>query len=255
MTATTDRTAVLSARGITKSYGHVHALRGVDFDVYPAETVALIGDNGAGKSTLVKILSGATTHDGGAILIDGTPTTMTSPADARAQGIETVYQDLALATDLDTPANIYLGRELYLQGLLGRLGFLDKKSMSSRSEELYRGLHITPVGLQRPVMALSGGQRQSVAVARAAAWASRLVLMDEPTAALGHEQTRAVYELIRRINGKGIAVVLISHNLPDVLANSDRIEVLRHGKRAAVYDTARASLDEVVMAMAGGSAA
>lgn len=251
----TNSTAVLSARGVTKSYGHVQALRGVDFDVYPAETVALIGDNGAGKSTLVKILSGATAHDGGEILVGGTPTTMSSPADARAHGIETVYQDLALATDLDTPANIYLGRELYLRGLLGRLGFLDKKSMSSRTEELYRGLHITPVGIQRSVMALSGGQRQSVAVARAAAWASRLVLMDEPTAALGHEQTRAVYELIRRINGKGIAVVLISHNLPDVLANSDRIEVLRHGRRTAVYDTARASLDEVVLAMAGGSAA
>lgn len=234
-------------------YGHVEALRGVDFDVRPAETVALVGDNGAGKSTLVRVIAGVTRPDSGEILIDGAPVVLDSPAAARALGIETVYQDLALAADLDTAANIFLGRELYRSGLSGRFGFLDKKAMAARTRELYRGLGIRAVGVERPVAALSGGQQQSVAVARAAAWASRLVLMDEPTAALGHEQTGAVYELIRRINDSGIAVVLISHNLPEVLRNSDRIEVLRHGRRVARFVSAEARLDDVVMAMAGGS--
>ncbi len=244
-------TGLLQARGVVKHYGRVQALRGVDFTVLPGEVVALIGDNGAGKSTLVKILSGAVAPDSGEILLDGAPVQLASPLAAQRLGIETVYQDLALANDLDPAANLFLGRELLRPGPLRWLGVLDNRTMRRRSRDSFAELGI---GLQdRSVRlgSLSGGQRQSVAVARAVSWASRVVFMDEPTAALGVVQTRRVLDLIRRVRDRGVSVVLISHNMPEVLAVSDRVEVLRLGRRVAQIRTAGATVEQLVGAMTG----
>jgi simple sugar transport system ATP-binding protein len=241
----------LTARGVTKRYGHVVALQGVDFDAYQGEVVALIGDNGAGKSTFVKIISGTLAMDEGEIRIDGAPVELGTPNAARRAGIETVYQDLALAMDLDTPSNLFLGRELRRSGILGSLGFLDKRAMRREALAAFQALGVRPGDPDRPVSFLSGGQSQSVAVARASAWAKRFVIMDEPTAALGHVQTERVLDLIRRVRDRGICVILISHNLPDVLKVADRIEVLRLGRRVAQFHANSTSLGEVVAAMTG----
>ncbi|MEV5750410.1 ATP-binding cassette domain-containing protein [Actinoallomurus sp. NPDC052308] len=245
---------LLEARGIERSFGQVQALRGADFTVYRGEIVALIGDNGAGKSTLVKILSGADQPNAGQILVEGDPVRLDSPHAARDLGIETVYQDLALASDLDPAANLFLGREVFRRGLLGRLGFLDKRAMArdTTSEMERLGVHLKDAAA--PVAALSGGQRQSVAVARAAMWARRVIFMDEPTAALGVVQTQQVLELIRRVRDAGIAVVLISHNMPQVLEIADRVEVLRLGARVARFEAADATVEDLVAAMTSGTA-
>jgi simple sugar transport system ATP-binding protein len=243
---------LLEARGLTKVFGHVHALRSADFAVHRGEVAALIGDNGAGKSTLVKALAGVTRPDAGEIRLDGNPVRFTSPVDAQRMGIETVYQDLALAADLDAVANLYLGREVRRGGLLGWLGMLDQEAMRRRSVEAFGELGIQLPDLMAPARSLSGGQRQSVAVARAVAWASKVVFMDEPTAALGVVQRRQVLDVIRRVRDRGVAVVLISHNMPEVLAVSDRVEVLRLGRRVAQFATARTSVEELVSAMTGG---
>jgi simple sugar transport system ATP-binding protein len=247
--------ATLSARGITKRYGHVHALQGVDFDAYQGEVTALIGDNGAGKSTLVKILSGTLHADEGSLLLDGQPASMSSPSEARAQGVETVYQDLAVAPDLNTPANMFLGREIVRGGLLRPFGILNKGKMATEAQAVYSrlGLAISPAQQARPVAMLSGGQLQSVAIARAAAWAKKIVFFDEPTAALGHTQTTKVYDLIKQIRDSGMAVVLISHDLPDVLDVADKIQVIRHGKRVADISASQTNLDELIYAMMGGA--
>ncbi|MEA4943312.1 MAG: ATP-binding cassette domain-containing protein [Propionicimonas sp.] len=245
-------TPLLMARSIVKRFGSVEALRGANFDVNRGEVVALVGDNGAGKSTLVKILSGSDQPTSGSILFEGEPVDLASPMVARGLNIETVYQDLALAMDLDTPSNLFLGREIRRQGLLGRLGALDKAKMAAETAAIFDRLGIRPGTLSAPVESLSGGQRQSVAVARAAAWATKLIFLDEPTAALGHVQTEAVLNLIRRVRDNGTAVVLISHNLQDVLAVSDRIEVLRLGRRVARFATKDATVEEVVAALTGG---
>jgi simple sugar transport system ATP-binding protein len=239
---------LLEARGVTKHYGRVLALDGADFTVYPGEVVALIGDNGAGKSTLVKTLSGAIRPDGGEILIEGKPVRLTSPLDARRHGIETVYQDLALAPDLDAAANLHLGREIYLVPFLH---VLNRPAMRARAVAAFADLGITLPDVSAPVGTLSGGQRQSVAVARAVIYASRVIFMDEPTAALGVVQRERVLDTIRRVRDRGISVVLISHNMPEVLAVSDRIEVLRMGRRVAVYTAAQTSVEELVGAMTG----
>jgi simple sugar transport system ATP-binding protein len=242
---------LLTARGITKRYGRVNALRGVDFDVRAGEVVALVGDNGAGKSTLVRVLSGATLPDGGEILLDGEPVRFDSPIAAQRLGIETVYQDLALAADLDPAANLFLGRELLRPAPLSWFGVLDRARMRRRSVEIFAELG---VGLPDPTARLgtmSGGQRQSVAVARAVSWASKVVFMDEPTAALGVVQTRRVLDLIRRVRDRGVSVVLISHNMPEVMAVSDRVEVLRLGSRVARFDTADTDVEQLVGAMTG----
>jgi simple sugar transport system ATP-binding protein len=244
---------LLEARGIQKSFGQVHALRGADFAVHEGEIVALIGDNGAGKSTLVKILSGADQPDAGQILVDGRPVQMPSPHAARDLGIETVYQDLALAADLDPAANLFLGREILRPGLLGRLGFLDKRAMARDTANEMARLGVRLKDATAPVAALSGGQRQSVAVARAAMWASRVIFMDEPTAALGVVQTEQVLQLVRRVRDEGIAVVLISHNMPQVLEVADRVEVLRLGARVARFTAADATVDDLVTAMTSGT--
>jgi simple sugar transport system ATP-binding protein len=242
---------LLEARGIVKSFGHVLALRGADFTVFPGEVVALIGDNGAGKSTLVKTLSGVHHPDAGEIRFEGRPVQIDSPVAARALGIETVYQDLALAPDLESSANLFLGRENMRPGILGRLGFLDKPAMRRRTEEAFSTLGVGVQSATAPVATLSGGQRQGVAVARAVTWAGRLVFMDEPTAALGVVQTQKVLELIRRVRDTGLSVVLISHNMPEVMQVADRVEVLRLGERVAQLQTAETSMEELVGSMTG----
>jgi simple sugar transport system ATP-binding protein len=241
----------LQAQNIVKHYGSVEALRGASFEVDSGEVVALIGDNGAGKSTLVKCLSGAEIPDSGTILIEGRQVSLDSPVTARRLGIETVYQDLAIAPDLDPAANLFLGRELRRKGLLGRLGVLDKAEMRKRASEEFARLGVTLQSIDVPIGSLSGGQRQSVAVARSVVWASKVVFMDEPTAALGVVQREKVLDVIRRVRDEGMAVVLISHNMPEVLSVSDRVEVLRLGRRVARFTAADATLEDLVGAMTG----
>jgi simple sugar transport system ATP-binding protein len=242
---------VLEVRDVAKSFGHVEALRGVSLDVHAGEVVGLVGDNGAGKSTLVGCMSGVLRPDAGTIRLGGEEVELASPLDAHAHGIETVYQDLALALDLDPAANIFLGRELTKRSLLGRLDALDRSEMRRQAREALEGIGIVLPSLRRPTAALSGGQRQAVAIARAVKWARRLILMDEPTAALGVAQSAIVLETIRQVRALGTPVVLISHNLHDVFAVTDRIVVLRLGTVAGVYETARTTQDEIVAAITG----
>ncbi|WP_280189544.1 ATP-binding cassette domain-containing protein [Delftia sp. PS-11] len=242
---------LLQACQLVKRFGSVQALRGADFCVYPGEVVALMGDNGAGKSTLVRALCGGFVPDAGEILFQGRPITMRSPRDAQALGMETVYQDLALAPDLDAAANLFLGRELLRGGWGRRLAWLDHGEMRRRTVQALAGMQVTLPSLREPIASLSGGQRQSIAVVRAATWAQRLVFMDEPTAALGVAQTRAVLELIVRVRDSGRAVVLISHNLPDVMSVADRVEVLRLGRRTARFARGEFSADRIVAAITG----
>ncbi|HEX3781835.1 MAG TPA: ATP-binding cassette domain-containing protein [Pseudonocardiaceae bacterium] len=241
----------LEARNLVKRYGSVEALRGASFTARAGEVVALIGDNGAGKSTLVKCLSGAEIPDSGEILLDGKPITLSTPTDARAHGIETVYQDLAVAPDLDPAANLFLGRELMRKGLLGKLGMLDKSAMRKQAVDEFARLGVQLQNADVSIGSLSGGQRQSVAVARSVVWASKVVFMDEPTAALGVVQRERVLDVIKKVRDTGISVVLISHNMPEVLAVADRIEVLRLGKRVARFTSAEATLEDLVGAMTG----
>lgn len=244
-------TPFLEARDIHKSYGHVRSLQGASLQVYPGEVVALIGDNGAGKSTLTKALSGVIPIDQGQILVDGQPQVFGSPQESREHGIETVYQDLALALDLNPVQNIYLGREIPAPGFLGKLGFMNRSAMLKETESRFKDLAVNLKDISGAVGNLSGGQRQGVAVARALIWAKRVVFMDEPTAALGVAQTRNVLSLIRRVRDQGVSVVLISHSMPDVLAVADRIVVLRHGRTVATYKNGEVSSDELVAAMTG----
>ena len=247
----TDVQPVLDARGLTKSYGHVQALRGADFSVNPGEVVALIGDNGAGKSTLVKTLTGVHPPDRGEILFEGDPVHINTPVDARRLGIETVYQDLALAAEVDPAANMFLGREILRPGILGKLGFLDNREMRRRSDEAFKQLGVAIQDTGARVANMSGGQRQGIAICRAVTWATKVVFMDEPTAALGVVQTRNVLEQIKRVREHGLSVVLISHNMPEVFEVADRIEVLRLGARVARLKPQEASMEDVVSAMTG----
>lgn len=243
-------TPILEARGLLKRYGHVEALRGADFQVNAGEIVALVGDNGAGKSTLVKALSGTITPDEGEILVDGTAVHFAAPSDAQRLGIEVVYQDLALAPDLGPASNLFLGREPLRSGLLGRMGFIDRRVMRKQSTDALAGLGVHLRDVDAAVADLSGGQRQSVAICRAVTWARRVVFMDEPTAALGVIQTGRVVDLIRRIRDSGVSVVLISHNMPQVIDVADRVEVLRLGARAAQFGEGATS-EDLVAAMTG----
>lgn len=250
-TSLTSTAPIMQAVGLVKTFGRVHALRGANFDVLPGQVTALVGDNGAGKTVLVKCLNGVLQPDAGEILVEGSPLRLASPLDAMRHGIETVYQDLALADDLEPSANLFLGRELLKGGLLGRLGVLDRKRMRDEATGAFRELGVALQDVRSPIVSLSGGQRQSVAVARTAVWASRVVLLDEPTAALGVVQRQHVLEVIRRLRDQGIAVVLVSHNMPEVLEVADRIEVLRLGVRVARFQAAEASLEQLVGAMTG----
>jgi simple sugar transport system ATP-binding protein len=240
---------LLEARGLVKKYGNVQALDGASFSAYPAEVVALIGDNGAGKSTLVKTLSGVIRPDSGQILIEGSPVSLSSPLDARSHGIETVYQDLALAPDLDAAANLHLGREIYRWW--PPLHVLNKPEMRRRAVAAFADLGVELPDVTAPVGTMSGGQRQSVAVARAVAYASRIIFMDEPTAALGVVQRERVLDNIRRVRDRGITVVLISHNMPEVLAVANRVEVLRMGRRVARFIASETTIEQLVGAMTG----
>lgn len=243
--------AVLRAHEIVKSYGHVRALRGVSFDVRAGEVHALVGDNGAGKSTLVKVLAGAVPADSGTITIDGKPASFKRPEEARDAGIETVYQDLAVAETLDLGENIFLGREPLRGGLLGKLGFVDRRKMRQQGAAQLRSLGTQVPSAEIPLESFSGGQKQAVAIARAAVWGRKVLLLDEPAAALGVKQTRQVLNLIRSSAESRLAVVFISHNIPQVLEVADRITVLMRGRVALHCDRGDATTDQLVRAMSG----
>jgi len=243
---------VMQAKGLVKRYGHVTALEGADFELRAGEILAVIGDNGAGKSTLIKALSGAIVPDEGEILLDGQPVHFKSPIDARRAGIETVYQELAVAPAMTIAENLFLGREIRKPGWRGRwLRMLDKKRMAEESNRHMQDLKIGIRSMSVPVESLSGGQRQGVAVARSAAFARHVVIMDEPTAALGVKEGNMVLELIRRVRDRGLPVVLISHNMPHVFEIADRIHVARLGKRAAVLNPKKISMSDTVAVMTG----
>ena len=251
-----DTQLVMQAKGVVKRYGQVTALDGADFELRAGEILAVIGDNGAGKSSLIKCLSGATVPDEGQILLDGQPVHFKSPIDARRVGIETVYQDLAVAPAMSIAENLFLGRELRRPGFLGKvLRMLDKKAMLEQSIARMNDLKVGIRSMNQAVETLSGGQRQCVAVARAAAFAEHVVILDEPTAALGVKEGNMVLELIRRVRDKGLPVILIRHNMPHVFEIADRIHVARLGKRAAVLNPRKISMSDTVAVMTGALAA
>jgi fructose transport system ATP-binding protein len=247
---------VLKATGLAKRYGHVTALDGCDFELRAGEILAVIGDNGAGKSSLIKVLSGATVPDAGELQLDGRPVHFRSPIDARHAGIETVYQDLAVAPAMSIAENLFLGREVLRPGVLGTwLRVLDKKAMLEQAVARMNELTVGIRSMTQPVETLSGGQRQCVAVARAAAFAQHVVIMDEPTAALGVKEGNMVLELIRRVRDKGLPVILISHNMPHVFEIADRIHIQRLGRRAAVVNPKAISMSDTVAVMTGAKSA
>jgi fructose transport system ATP-binding protein len=243
---------VMQARGLVKRYGQVTALDGADFELRAGEILAVIGDNGAGKSSLIKCLSGATIPDEGEIILDGKPIHFKSPIDARRVGIETVYQDLAVAPAMSISENLFLGRELRREGFAGNvLRMLDKKKMLEQSVARMNDLKVGIRSMTQAVETLSGGQRQCVAVARAAAFAEHVVILDEPTAALGVKEGNMVLELIRRVRDKGLPVILISHNMPHVFEIADRIHVARLGRRAAILNPKKITMSDTVAVMTG----
>jgi fructose transport system ATP-binding protein len=243
---------VMQAQGLAKRYGHVTALDGCDFELRAGEILAVIGDNGAGKSSLIKVLSGATVPDQGELRLDGRPVQFRSPIDARRAGIETVYQDLAVAPAMTIAENLFLGREIVKPGPLGRwLRLLDKKAMLEQAVARMNELKVGIRSMVQAVETLSGGQRQCVAVARAAAFARHVVIMDEPTAALGVKEGNMVLDLIRRVRDQGLPVILISHNMPHVFEIADRIHIQRLGRRAAVVNPKTISMSDTVAVMTG----
>ena len=247
-----QHTIVMQAQGLVKRYGQVTALDGADFELRAGEILAVIGDNGAGKSSLIKCLSGATIPDEGEIQLDGKVIHFKSPIDARRSGIETVYQDLAVAPAMTIAENLFLGREIRRPGFLGSvLGMIDKKKMLQESISRMNDLKVGIRSMTQAVETLSGGQRQCVDVGRAAAFAQHVVIMDEPTAALGVKEGNMVLELIRRVRDKGLPVVLISHNMPHVFEIADRIHIARLGKRAAVVNPKFISMSDTVAVMTG----
>jgi len=252
MTAASTPRLVMQAKGLVKRYGQVTALDGADFELRAGEILAVIGDNGAGKSSLIKALSGATIPDEGEITLDGKTIHFKSPMDARRVGIETVYQDLAVAPAMSISENLFLGRELRREGFMGNvLRMLDKKKMLEISIARMQDLKVGIRSMTQAVETLSGGQRQCVAVARAAAFAEHVVILDEPTAALGVKEGNMVLELIRRVRDKGLPVILISHNMPHVFEIADRIHVARLGRRAAILNPKKISMSDTVAVMTG----
>jgi fructose transport system ATP-binding protein len=245
--------AVLSARGLVKTFGRVVGLDGVDLDLYAGEVLAIIGDNGAGKSTLIKCLSGALNPDSGTIYLGGQAVRFKGPQDARALGIETVYQNLAVAPALDIASNLFLGRERRRAGVLGSVfRMLDTNGMRRAAKEQVKSLGIGTIqNITQPVETLSGGQRQAVAVARAAAFGSKVIILDEPTAALGVRESGQVLQLIRDLRDRRLPVILISHNMPQVFDVADRIHIQRLGRRAAVVTPSTTSMEDAVAIMTG----
>lgn len=252
----TSGTPTLEARGLVKTFGHVVGLAGVSLQLYPGEVLAIIGDNGAGKSTLIKCLSGALTPDEGEILMEGVKVEFKSPVDARHAGIETVFQTLAVAPALDIASNLYLGREIRSKGPLGSVfRMLDTRGMRAAAKEQLKDLGIGTIqDLSQKVETLSGGQRQAVAVARAAAFGSKVVILDEPTAALGVRESGQVLALIKRLRSRGLPVILISHNMPQVFEVADRIQIQRLGRRAGVITPHSHTMGEAVAIMTGATA-
>jgi ABC-type sugar transport system ATPase subunit len=242
---------VLSIRGMTKRFGGLTAVNDVSWDIYPGEVVALLGDNGAGKSTLIKCVSGVYQPDAGEILFEGRPSRFTRPIDARKVGIETIYQDLALANNLDVPANIFLGREAKTRYFGGLIKTLDEARMLRESAAALEALEIHFPTLTQPIESLSGGQRQAVAIARAVYWDARLMIMDEPTNNLGVPEQQKVLELIRKLRDGGVPVILITHTLPDVFAVSDRLIVMHRGRKVTEKRTAETDTEELVRYMVG----
>ncbi|MCT4373016.1 sugar ABC transporter ATP-binding protein [Yangia mangrovi] len=255
MSKDTQGTPVLEARGLVKRYGKVTALDHCDFDLQPGEILAVIGDNGAGKSTLIKALSGAIQPNAGEILLEGRPVSFASPNDARAEGIETVYQTLAMSPALSIADNMFMGRELRMPGLMGQVfRKLDRKRMEDFSRQKLSELGLMTIqNINQPVETLSGGQRQGVAVARAAAFGSRVVILDEPTAALGVKESRRVLDLIQEVRARGIPIILISHNMPHVFEVADRVHIHRLGKRLCVIDPKDHTMSDAVAYMTGAS--
>ena len=240
-------TPLLQIRDLSKSFGSVQALTDVDFEVEPGEVMALVGDNGAGKSTLVKCIAGTHSADSGQVLFQGSEVHIHSPKDAARLGIEVVYQDLALCDNLDVVQNMYLGREAQ------RFQILNEATMEQHTSATLKSLAVTTIkSIRQPVATLSGGQRQSVAVARAVMWNSKLVILDEPTAALGVAQTEQVLALVRRLGEQGLGVILISHNLHDVFETADRITVLRLGRNVGVFERRTTTQQAVVEAITAG---
>lgn len=248
---------ILMARGLSKRYGNVTALDDADFELQPGEILAVIGDNGAGKSTLIKMLSGAEQPDGGEIYLDGRPAKFDSPAAAHAAGVETVYQNLALSPALSIADNLFLGREIRRRGWLGKwLRLLDQREMERRARRRLTDLGLLTIqDIRQTVETLSGGQRQGVAVARATAFGGRIIIMDEPTAALGVKESRRVLRLIRDIKAHGLSVVLVSHNMPHVFEVADRIHIHRLGRRLCVIRPQAYSMDNAVAFMTGAKQA
>jgi fructose transport system ATP-binding protein len=250
----TPSAPVLEARGLVKRYGHVTALDGADFELLRGEILGVIGDNGAGKSTLIKALSGALIPDHGEMFLDGKPVKFHAPIDARRHGIETVYQELAVAPAMTITENLFLGREIHRPGPLGSLlRVLDKKKMNAEAAARLRDLQIGIGSTNQTVETLSGGQRQgvAVAVARAAAFARHVVIMDEPTAALGVKESSMVLDLIRRVRDRGLPVILVSHNMPHVFEVADRIHIQRLGRRAALVKASEIKMPDAVAIMTG----
>ena len=253
----TSAVPLLTARGLVKRYGRVTALDHADFDLYPGEVLAVIGDNGAGKSSLIKAISGAVHPDEGEIMLDGKPINFRSPMEARDAGIETVYQNLALSPALSIADNMFLGRELRKPGIAGSLfRMLDRKTMEKLARDKLTELGLMTIqNISQTVETLSGGQRQGVAVARAAAFGSKVIIMDEPTAALGVKESRRVLELIQDVKKRGLPIVLISHNMPHVFEVADRIHIHRLGKRLTVIDPKEHTMSDAVAFMTGAKAA
>ena len=250
-----DNAVILRVGGIEKHFGRVVALRGASYELRAGEVHAIVGDNGAGKSTLIKILSGVHQPDGGTIEIEGREVRIDGPRTARALGIETVYQDLALADDLDATSNLFLGREVLLPRPLSWLGLLDRKEMRRETADAIRRLKVGIPSVQQPVNNFSGGQRQAIAVARAIAWGRRIVIMDEPTAALGVRESQMVLGMIKEIKEQGLSVIMVSHNLPEVFLVADRITVFRLGRTISTLETKDSSVEKVVSMMTGAVAA
>jgi len=249
-------TPVLQARGLVKRYGRVTALDNADFDLYPGEILAVIGDNGAGKSSMIKALCGAIIPDAGEIRLGGEVVHFRSPIEARQKGIETVYQNLAVSPALSIADNIFLGREMRAPGFLGQyFRLLDRSGMQKVARQKLSELGLMTIqNINQPVETLSGGQRQGVAVARAAAFGSRVVIMDEPTAALGVKESRRVLELILDVKKRGLPIVLISHNMPHVFEVADRIHIHRLGRRLTVIDPKKQTMSDAVAMMTGAMA-
>jgi ABC-type sugar transport system ATPase subunit len=245
---------MISMRGISKAFGAVQALAGVDLDLAPREVLGLVGDNAAGKSTLMKVLTGVHRPDGGQICLDGRPVVFHSPRDSRAAGIEMIYQNLALAPNLDLVANVFLGREHTRKALPHAVEWLDERRMEADTWDLLRRLKITIASVRAPVERLSGGQQQAVAIARAVAFQARVVIMDEPTASLAVKEVGKVLDLIVQLRDRGVSVILISHRLQDIFTVGDRVMVLRGGRRVAAMRLADTSMDEVVKYIVGAEA-